>query len=117
MGPASQRGIYHKPGTENFTENWRHEFQTSKTRYSASKFVETKFLFLFWQSNRTVTDLSKSNQLFALKPEDRKLGDMEFCDVLQNSRFNCKKKKGKSTEGIEEEKQENRRQDVCKLQN
>lgn len=29
MGPAPQGGIYHKPGTEDFTKNWRHQSQTS----------------------------------------------------------------------------------------
>lgn len=29
MGPAPQGGIYHKPGTEDFTNNRRHQSQTS----------------------------------------------------------------------------------------
>jgi len=37
MSPAPICGIYHKPRNEEFTENWRHESQTSKPRYSASR--------------------------------------------------------------------------------
>lgn len=37
MGPAaSKRGIDHKPGTEDFTEDRRHESQASSTRSAAS---------------------------------------------------------------------------------
>ena len=38
MGPSPEGGIYHKPGTEDFTDNRRHESQTLRTRYAASVF-------------------------------------------------------------------------------
>lgn len=31
MGPAPECGIYHTPRKKDFTENWRHESQTSRT--------------------------------------------------------------------------------------
>lgn len=43
MGPAPEGGIYHKPGTEDFTNNRRHESQTGT--YAASRFMETKESF------------------------------------------------------------------------
>lgn len=33
MGPASKGGIDHKPGTKDFTEDWRHECQTQTLTY------------------------------------------------------------------------------------
>lgn len=37
MGPAPKGGVYHKPREEDFTDYWRHESQTSRKRYYASK--------------------------------------------------------------------------------
>jgi len=38
MGPASERGIDHKPGPDDFTDNWRHESQTLRSKPAASRF-------------------------------------------------------------------------------
>lgn len=40
MGPASKGGIYHKPGMEDFTDNWRHQSQTSSLRLATSRFLD-----------------------------------------------------------------------------
>ena len=40
MGPAPICGIYHQPRKIEFTENWRHESQTSKPRNSASRYFK-----------------------------------------------------------------------------
>lgn len=48
MGPASEWGIDHKPWTEDFTENWRHESQTLRTINSASRLWNNGKSFL-WQ--------------------------------------------------------------------
>lgn len=37
MGPAPESRIDHIPRKEDFTENWRHESQTSRTKYLASR--------------------------------------------------------------------------------
>jgi hypothetical protein len=37
VGPAPKDGVYHKPREEDFTDYWRHESQTSRKIYYASK--------------------------------------------------------------------------------
>ncbi|KAK8490275.1 hypothetical protein V6N11_048201 [Hibiscus sabdariffa] len=37
MGPAKECGTDHKPRKEDFTQNWRHESQTSRTEDWASR--------------------------------------------------------------------------------
>lgn len=42
MGPAPERRIDHKPRTEDFTENWRHEPQTSITPFFNHQITKRK---------------------------------------------------------------------------
>jgi len=49
MGPASHSGIDHTPGEEDFTKNWIHQSQTSRTRFWTFKSLQTKVVFRTWK--------------------------------------------------------------------
>lgn len=65
MGPAPICGIDHKPRKEEFTENWRHESQTSKPKHSAS---------------RCLSEITKNTSSLSLVHKGGKCGN-ETCKV------------------------------------
>lgn len=56
MGPEPQWGIYHKTRTEDFTENWKHEYETLTSRY---KHYDKDLRE--WERKKQQTDLKNRN--------------------------------------------------------
>lgn len=99
MGPASEWGIDHKPGTENFTKNWRHQSQTLTTIYSASRFkARTQF---------SLADLSKRKNLFAVRNGDfPRLTIWVFGSESKNPSFSSQTQKIKTLKRVGTHKEE-----------
>jgi hypothetical protein len=85
MGPASERGIDHKPGPDDFTDNWRHESQTLRSKPAASR---------FWQ------DFGRVAALINKKRKSWDLRDLDFRNQNSKTRQNHKRGARKESENI-----------------